>query len=364
MNVTIVGAGIVGCAIAHELALRGVSVLVLDQRGIGSGATQASAGILAPAIEGHSPSLRRLLQCGLDSYEGFVRRLEAETGTAIEYERSGTLQIALDEAEASELASVARQLSSMNVPHELLTAADAARLEPTASPRITAGLSISQHGYVVVGALVDRLAAAMSKRGVTVERERVAALEGGSAGTRVVTTTRAIESDAVIVAAGSWSSDLANLRVRPSPVRPIRGQLIRLRTDRRLMSRVLWGSRCYVVPWRDGSVLVGATVEDVGFDETATAAGVRQLLDGGMELLPVLERAAFEEVRVGLRPMASDELPVIGASSVMPQLFYASGHYRNGVLLAPLTAALVADLVVDGREREELSLTRPGRLGM
>jgi glycine oxidase len=246
----------------------------------------------------------------------------------------------------------------------LLTAADAARLEPMASPRITAGLSISQHGYVVVGAVVDRLAAAMSKRGVTLERERVVALEGGSAGTRVVTTTRAIDSDAVIVAAGSWSSDLANLRVSPSPVRPIRGQLIRLRTDRRLMSRVIWGSRCYVVPWRDGSVLVGATVEDVGFDETATAAGVRQLLDGGLELLPVLERAAFEEVRVGLRPMASDELPVIGASSAMPQLFYATGHYRNGVLLAPLTAALVADLVVDGREREELSLTRPGRLGM
>ena len=204
----------------------------------------------------------------------------------------------------------------------------------------------------------------MSKRGVTVERERVTALEGGSAGARLVTATRTIESDAVIVAAGSWSSDVAAMRLHPAPVRPIRGQLVRLRTAGRLMSRVLWGSRCYVVPWRDGSVLVGATVEDVGFDETATTAGVRQLLDAGVELVPVLERATFEEVRVGLRPMASDELPVIGASSLMPRLFYATGHYRNGVLLAPLTATLVADLVVDGCEREELALTRPGRLGL
>lgn len=364
MNVTIVGAGIVGCAIAHELALRGVSVLVLDSRGVGGGATQASAGILAPAIEGHSPSLRRLLQCGLEVYEGFVRRLEAETGAAIEYERSGTLQLALDDTEASELAEVARQLARLNVPHEWLTAADATRLEPMVSPRVTAGLSIVQHGYIVVGTLLDRLAAAMSKRGVTLERERVTALEGGGAGTRVVTPTRAIESDAVIVAAGSWSADLANRRLNPAPVRPIRGQIVRLRAARRLMSRVLWGSRCYLVPWRDGSVLVGATMEDVGFDETATTAGVRQLLDAGVELLPVLEQATFEEVRVGLRPMATDELPVIGASSVMPQLFYATGHYRNGVLLAPLTATLVADLVVDGREREELSVARPARLGM
>jgi glycine oxidase len=364
VKVTIVGAGIVGCAIAHELSLRGASVLVIDPRGIGGGATRASAGILAPAIEGHSTVLRRLLQCGLEAYDGFVRRLEDETGFALEYERSGTLQLALDEAEATELEAVARQLSGLNVPHQWLTSSEVSRLEPVTSPRITAGLSIAQHGYVAVGPLLDQLEAAMSKRGVTLENEPVEALESGGAGPRVVTATRTIDSDAVIVAAGSWSPGVANLRVHPAPVRPIRGQLLRLRAPERLTSRVLWGSRCYVVPWRDGSMLIGATVEDVGFDETATTAGVRQLLDAGVELLPVLERAAFEEVRVGLRPMSSDEVPVIGASSLMPGLFYATGHYRNGVLLAPFTATLVADLVVDGREREELSMTRPGRLGM
>ncbi|HEX5109104.1 MAG TPA: glycine oxidase ThiO [Vicinamibacterales bacterium] len=364
MKVTIVGAGIVGCAIAHELALRGASVVVIDPRGIGGGATRASAGILAPAIEGHSTSLRRLLQCGLEAYDGFVRRLEAETGTALEYDRSGTLQLALDEAEATELEEMARQLSGMNVPHQWLTPPEVSSLEPTTSARVTAALSIPQHGYVAVGPLLGHLATAMSKRGVTVENEVVTALERGAAGTRVVTAARTIESDAVVVAAGSWSSSVADLRVHPAPVRPIRGQLLRLRAPERLASRVLWGSRCYVVPWRDGSMLVGATVEDVGFDETATTAGVRQLLDASVELLPALDRATFEEVRVGLRPMASDELPVIGASSLMPRLFYATGHYRNGVLLAPFTAALVADLVVDGREREELSITRPGRLRM
>jgi glycine/D-amino acid oxidase-like deaminating enzyme len=129
-------------------------------------------------------------------------------------------------------------------------------------------------------------------------------------------------------------------------------------------SRVVWGSRCYIVPWRDGTVLAGATVEDVGFDESSTAAAVRYLLDESARLIPALRGAAFEEVRVGLRPLTADELPAIGRSSTMPQVFYATGHYRNGVLLAPLTAGLIADLLLEGRERAELALVRPARLGL
>jgi glycine oxidase len=130
------------------------------------------------------------------------------------------------------------------------------------------------------------------------------------------------------------------------------------------MSHVIWGTRGYLVPWRDGSVLVGATSEDVGFDERSTASGVQGLLESAGELVPATRLARFEEVRVGLRPLTADELPVIGASSTMPGVYYATGHYRNGVLLAPLTALIVADLLLDGRERPEHAAVRPDRFGL
>jgi glycine oxidase len=129
-------------------------------------------------------------------------------------------------------------------------------------------------------------------------------------------------------------------------------------------SRVLWGPGCYIVPRQDGTVLVGATVEDVGFDERATLGGVRALVDAASALVPGLDAASLEDVRVGLRPATADELPLIGPSATMPQVFYAAGHYRSGVLLAPLTAGLVADLVLDGRAGRELDALRPARFGL
>jgi glycine/D-amino acid oxidase-like deaminating enzyme len=168
----------------------------------------------------------------------------------------------------------------------------------------------------------------------------------------------------VIVAAGSWSTSLDAVRAVPEAVKPIRGQLLQLRLPDRCAERVVWGSDCYLVARRDGSVLAGATVEDVGFDERATSSGVQQLLHGALALMPALGGAAFEEVRVGLRPKTRDELPAVGASSTMPHVFYATGHYRNGVLLAPLTARLVADLVLEGKADHDLGPLQPGRLGL
>jgi glycine/D-amino acid oxidase-like deaminating enzyme len=130
------------------------------------------------------------------------------------------------------------------------------------------------------------------------------------------------------------------------------------------LSRVVWGTDCYLVPWRDGSLLVGATVEEAGFDETATAAGVTRLLESSAELLTTMPEARFDTVRIGLRPGTPDELPLIGPSSTMPGVYYATGHYRNGVLLSPLTAKLVAALVLDGRRDPDLELVRPDRFGL
>jgi len=360
VKITVVGAGIVGCAIAHELACRGARVEIIDSRGVGRGATRASAGILAPQIEGHTPELRSLAVCSLAMYDEFIRRVESDSRRSVEYSRSGTLQVALDDAEAQALASDAKSLRAAGVECSLMTGDEARRMEPQLSAATAAALLVPIHGFVGAAPLTEALAEAARAHGVRVSTSTVLAIDAQSRTPRVTTEDGVIDSDAVIVASGSWP-----VRSRPGDppqVKPIRGQLLKLRCDELVASRVIWGQACYVVPWSDGTVLVGATVEDVGFDERPTVEGVRTLLSAGIALLPQIAGAHFEEVRVGFRPKTSDELPMIGPSDSMPGVFYALGHYRNGVLLAPLTASLMADLVLDRRERPELAPVRPGRL--
>jgi glycine oxidase len=370
VNITIAGAGVVGCAIAYELASRGARVRVLDGRGPGAGATRASAGILAPHIEGHDATMLALGVRSLDLYDEFVSRVVMDAGTKVEYERTGTVEIAKTLDEANRLKRRARSLGDARIEHQLLDAADVRRLEPAVTAAAVAGLHIPQHGYIAAGDLTRALASAAIRRGATFDVGSVVAVEGVGAdagtrtGARVRTADAVIESDVVIVAAGSWSTSLDGVSASPAAVKPIRGQLLQLRLPERPAERVIWGSDCYLVARQDGSVLAGATVEDVGFDERATSSGVQQLLQGAMALMPALAGAAFEEVRVGLRPKTPDELPLVGASSTMPHVFYATGHYRNGVLLAPLTARLVADLVLEGKADDLLALLQPRRLGL
>jgi glycine oxidase len=359
VKITVVGAGVVGCAIAHELASRGADVDLLDSRGAGLGATHASAGILAPQIEGHIPSLRRLAACSLAMYDDFIHRIERDSGRRVEYERCGTLQVAFGDSEARQLAEDAQTLRVEGIDCTLLDRTGANRVEPSLSHDVTAALLVPSHGYVAATRLTLALVEAAQARGVRYSTLAVRRIDGRDQGARVITDTTTMQADAVIVACGSWP-----IESRPSPlppIKPIRGQLVHLQLDDVVATRVIWAPECYLVPWRDGSVLVGATVEDVGFDERATADGVRSLLNAAVGVLPTLGGARLQEVRVGLRPKGRDELPIIGLSPTMPGVFYALGHYRNGVLLAPLTAALVADLVLDGRERAELDLVRPGR---
>jgi len=363
VNITIAGAGVIGSAIAYECAARGARVRVLDSRVPGGGATRASAGILAPHIEGHDPTLLALGLRSLALYDGFLARLASDGGQEIEYERNGTIQIALSLAEANQLKSAARALADAHVAHDLLDAVALRRVEPQVTAAAAGGLRIAGQGYVAAGDLTRTLVAAAMRHGAVFDVGSALAVEGGTTA-RVRTTGEVIESDAVIVAAGSWSTSVDGVRAAPDALKPIRGQLLQLRMPERPASHVIWGPRCYLVPRRDGAVLIGATMEDVGFDERATASGVQGLLDGALTLMPALLGAAFEEVRVGLRPKTADELPAVGASPTMPQVFYATGHYRNGVLLAPLTARLVADLVLEGKTDGDLALLQPRRFGL
>jgi glycine oxidase len=363
-DILIVGAGIIGCAIARELTARGASVQVAESRDLGRGATQASAGVLAPYIEGHEggPLLDLTLR-SLKLYDRWIETVRAESGIDIEYRRSGSLQIALDEPSAVRLrASIPRLGLQSRL--EWLDARGARAIEPALSPVLQGALSVPMHGYVSPSVLTRALARAASARGAEFHRPlRIARLE--PRGACVDVTSAAGESwqvKRVILAAGSWSGQVDGVDEQaPKDVRPVKGQLLRVEWRGRPLTQVIWGPDCYVVPRVDGTVLIGATTEHVGFDERTTASGVRALLEAARTLLPGMEEATFLEARAGLRPGTSDGLPIIGQSPGSDRLVYAIGHYRNGVLLAPLTAELVSDLVLDGRSDPLLAPLSPAR---
>jgi glycine oxidase len=365
-DVIVIGAGIVGCAIAHELASRGASVQVIDHRPVGMGATQASAGILAPYIEAREGTpLLGLAVRSLDLYDDFVSRVAHDSGAVIPYRRTGTLDIALDERDLRALSATAEVLARLRVPASLVDAAAARSEEPHVSASVVGALLVEAHGFVAASDLTRALAAAAGRSGARLfESSRVRRIAPRDGAAVVEMDNGSLTCGAVVLAAGSWSGgvDIAGIGVRP-PVRPVRGQLLSLAWEGAPLRRVTWSSRCYLVPWEDGTVLVGATVEEVGFDERATVAGVRDLLDAASQVAPYARSAGFNAARVGLRPATPDGLPIVGRSSVMPNLVYATGHFRNGVLLAPLTARLVADVLLENRLDPMLAPLAPARFG-
>jgi glycine oxidase len=358
-DVVVIGGGIIGCAVSRELARRGAAVRMFEARTLGAGATQASAGILAPFIEGHDRG--PLFELGIRSlgmYDGFVRDVCSESGLKVEYRRCGTLEVAVDAAAAARLREAARADS-----HHLqwLDPAAAHGQEAALATSIEGAVLARDHGYVSVPALMDALAWAALRHGVQIEAaHRVTGIRLDPTCATIATEDgTSWSAGAVVIAAGSWCGRLDVDDAPASAVKPVRGQLLRLHWRGAPLNHIVWGPDCYVVPWENQTVLVGATVEDVGFDERTTAAGVRDLLDAVCELLPEAWRATFLEARVGLRPATPDGLPFLGASARSDRLVYATGHYRNGVLLAPLTAQLIADLIVDGKEDEAVRQLRP-----
>jgi glycine oxidase len=365
VNVVVVGAGVIGYAVAYELAARGAQVRIVDPRGHGTGATRASAGILAPYIEGgHSTALLQLGLASVSQYDSFLARVISDAGRDVEYRRIGTLQIALDENQVRELEKQARELARLQADHSLVSKSDLARMEPGATSDARAGLIVPQHGYVGVSSFMAALVAAAARHRVTPLAMKVEAVDAVNGQVHLTTSDGDLTCDVAIIAAGSWCGGISTRPAPPVSVRPVRGQLVQLQSSPGALKHIVWGPACYLVPWKDGTVLVGATVEDVGFDERVTDEGIRQLRDSGERIAPALQSATFVEARAGLRPATGDELPIVGPSSTMPGVFYATGHYRNGVLLAPWTALAIADLVLANRRSSELGLVRPDRFGL
>jgi len=350
-DLAVVGAGVIGLACAWRAAQAGMSVVVLERDVPGSGSSGVAAGMLAPVTEADFGE-QTLLALNLESREmwpGFATELEELTGLPTGYVDCGALVVAADRDDAQELRRLHDFQRRLGLDSEWLGPRAARSLEPGLSPRIGGAVLAPRDAQVDPGAVVAALAQALEDAGGELRSgTEVVSLETGSGrvtGLRTAAGER-VRTSQVLVAAGAWSSqgELADAAGAPE-VRPVKGQLLELRVRRGgglPASRLVRTPRCYVVGRADGRVVIGATMEEQGFDTTITAGGVFRLLEAAYEVLPDIGELELVRARAGLRPFTSDNTPVVGAGPI-DGLLWATGHGRNGVLLAPLTALRTVD---------------------
>lgn len=337
----VIGGGVIGCAIADTLAATGRAVLLVDRGAIGGEASSAAAGVLAVAsgdAEGDDLALRR---ASLALYDGLAARLSAETGIDVELDRGGTLELfdAGDDARGHERLAH-RRAQGFRV--DWLDARALHGEEPAAQPSACGAILFHDDAWLVNERLVDALAASARRRGAElIAGAVVRAVERvGDRIARVQVGSDWIAPETIVLAAGAWAARVAD--VAPEiDVRPARGQMLALRPTRPLCRRVLAHGDAYLVPRRSGEVLVGATVEDAGFEKAVTPDGLRALIAHVERIAPSGLAAPISRVWAGLRPYAPGGGPIIGRATATENLTLACGHHRNGILLSPITAAIV-----------------------
>jgi glycine oxidase len=369
-DVIVVGGGVIGLAIAWRAAQAELSVVLVDDEP-GRGASYAAAGMLAPVTEAHYGE-EPLLTLNLESarrYPSFVEEVEAATGMTVAYRPSGTLVVAADDDDTAAIGELFRFQRELGLPVQRLRRRECRELEPLLAPRIRGGIVTEVDHQVDGRRLVAALLAAGERAGVSFHRRRASGLRLD--GNRVVGATFAdgdvLEAPTVVLAAGCWSARLEGLpsSARP-PVRPVKGQILRLRgsAGRPLPARtvrgLVHGSSVYLVPRADGELVVGATVEERGFDTTVTAGATYELLRDAAEIVPGISELELVEARAGLRPGSPDNAPLLGPAAI-EGLVVATGHYRHGVLLTPVTADVIAEVLVTGRTPELIAPFSPLR---
>jgi glycine oxidase len=365
-DVVVVGGGVIGLAIAWRATSAGMTVTVVDEAP-GQGASWAAAGMLAPVTEVHYGE-RPLLGLNLAAagrWPAFAAEVEEASGHPVGYRPGGTLAVARDADDNAALEDLYRFQLRCGLEVERLRSRECRQLEPGLAPSIRGGVLAAGDHQVDNRALVEALLTACRRAGVRLVQGRVAelAVDGDRVTGVVLAGGTRLPAGTVVLAAGCWSGGLGGLAAEAlPPVRPVKGQLLYLRgpADEPLCSRNVRGLEVYVVPRGDGRVVVGATVEEQGFDTRVTAGAVHDLLRAALELLPDVAELELTETVVGLRPGSPDNAPMLGPAG--PQgLVVATGHYRNGILLTPVTADAVAELLATGRVPDLIAPFAPGR---
>ncbi|RBY88724.1 glycine oxidase ThiO [Blastococcus sp. TF02A-26] len=352
VDVAVAGGGLIGLSVAWRAAQRGLSVTVVDDAP-GGGASRAAAGMLAPVSEAGygEEALLRLCQASLGRYPGFLDDLAVATGTRVALRPAGTLVVGFDDDDARALADLHGFHVELGLEVHRLTGREARRREPSLTPRVRTGVHVAGDLSVDPRELHPVLLAAAEAAGVRVVRSRVAALctdEGRVTGVALQNGGE-VRAGTVVLALGAHSGALPGAPA--VPVRPVKGQILRLRGAAGLLDgtvrALVRGRSVYLVPQGDDGLVVGATVEERGFDATVTAGGVHDLLHDAIEVVPGVTELELTETLARWRPGTPDNAPVLGPSGT-PGLVLAAGHFRNGVLLTPLTGELVAELLVSG----------------
>jgi glycine oxidase len=353
-RVAVIGAGVVGLGIAWRLAGR-AEVTVFDRGNAGAGASHAAAGMLAACCEAE-PGEEDLVALGRDSqarWPDFADELLRASGIDVELRREGTLVLALTADDQATLAHGLEFQQKLGLPLEWLSAAATRVKEPHLAGKIAGAVFSPQDHQVDNRKLVQALRIAAEIAGAKIHEQRAVSeisVQGGRANGVVLADRTHAAADIVVLAAGAWSRGIAGLPPdRRPPVRPVKGQMLALRMDAAapLLNHVLWAPGAYLVPRRDGRLIIGGTVEEKGFDETTTAGGMLTLLEAAWRAIPAIEELPIDEIWVGHRPGSRDDAPILGRAP-LENLFYATGHYRNGILLAPVTADAMARLILDG----------------
>lgn len=347
-DVAIIGGGIIGSSIAWELARSKLRVVVLDRQQPGREASWAAAGILSPAPE--SPAAIAMVSLGRASitlYPEFVAAIEDASGESAGFRPKGTLQAFFAQNAERELSTLIALHHGLGLAAEALRIEDARELEPALSEDVLAAAlrpdeaSVDNRALTRAAILAAQHAGAEFRPAIQV----TGLLREGSRCTGVVAAGERIAASTVVLAAGCFSAEIAGIS-HYAPVRPARGQMVALRAPGVQIERVLWSERVYIVPRNNGRLVAGSTVEYVGFEKGVTAAGLQEILSAAIEMAPALETATIEECWSGLRPDSPDHLPILGPTD-LDGLLVATGHFRSGILLAPITAKLTREWITE-----------------
>jgi glycine oxidase len=349
-DVAIAGGGVIGAAIAMELARAGPRVAVFDRQQPGQEASWASAGILSPAPE--NPGMVAMVPLGKASlalYPEFVAQVEEISGMSTGFRPKGTLEALFSHDTKAELSTIIALHHGLGLKAEPLRAEDARELEPALSEEVEAAVLRPEEASVDNRALTAAILEAARRGGAEIfSGDGAKAIwRDGNRCAGLILQNEKVEAKWTIVAAGCFSATIEGIAAY-APVRPAKGQMVALRANDLKMERVLWSEKIYLVPRNDGRIVAGATVEYAGFDKRTTAGGIEKILSAAIDLAPDLANARLEETWAGLRPDSPDHLPILGPTDI-DGLLLATGHFRSGILLTPITARLVLEWITEQR---------------
>jgi glycine oxidase len=363
-DVAIAGGGLVGGAIAFELARAGLQVALFERQQPGEGSSWAAAGILSPAPENAGMiSTVPLGRASLQLYPEFIAAVEEVSGQSVGYRARGTLEALFSTDAPEKLSTIIALHHGLGLKAEPVSAEDAREMEPALNPELEAAVFRPDEASVDNRALTKAVLAAAERCGVKIftasKVQSIANIGGRYAGFLV--DGEKVESRWSVIAAGCWSAEIDGA-ARYAPVRPAKGQMVALRAKDFSIERVLWSDHVHLVPRNDGKILAGATVEYTGFEKNVTAGGLQKIIAAALQLAPALADAQIEETWAGLRPDAPDHLPIIGPTD-LDGLVIATGHFRSGILLAPITAQLIREWITTHNVSVDWARFSPMRFG-